>query len=299
MYLYHFGLRKLPFSLTPDTELFCSLNGYKEALNTIQFALTTGEAFCHVSGEVGTGKTMLCRWVMNHIDDQRMVAYLPNPILTPKELKLALATELSIRVNKNTSEEQLIPKIQKKLIEINKVKGPVVLIIDEAQTMPDETLEALRLFTNLETETTKLLQIILFSQPELDRKLQQDHLRQLRQRIAFRYQLPSLSRRQIKLYLSHRLNRVAAKQRHFFSSSAYSVIAWASRGIPRLANIIAHKSLMVAFGRNHTHANVLDVLSAMSDTPDTSARLKLYQRIAFAFTFLAFSSSALAYWVLG
>jgi len=299
MYLYHFGLRKLPFSLTPDTELFCSLPSYKEALNTIHFALTTGEAFCLVSGEVGTGKTMLSRWLINKISEQRTIAYLPNPVLSPREIKLALASELNIRITKNLTDDQLVPRIQKRLIELNKKHGPVVLIIDEAQTMPDETLEALRLFTNLETETSKLLQIVLFAQPELIEKLNQKHLRQLRQRIAFQYRLSRFNRIETQQYIEHRINRsTSQKGRSFFSSSAYSAIFYASGGIPRLVNILAHKSLMLAFGKGRRKVRINEVLGAINDTQDANSNLRFIKRLFLAGGLVLFSSSALAYWVL-
>jgi MSHA biogenesis protein MshM len=298
MYLYHYGFRKLPFSLTPDTELFCALPGYREALQTLKFALESGEAFCKVIGEVGAGKTMLCRLLLNKIGEQRKVAYIPNPVLSPRELKLALAHELQMRIPRHLGEEQLIPKIQQKLIEIAGKQGPVVLVIDEAQSMPDDTLETLRLFTNLESESTKLLQIILFAQPELDDKLAQKHLRQLRQRIAFSYHLRPLNFAQLRLYLNHRLARVSTRSVVNFSYPALLMLYWASRGIPRLINILAHKSLMLGFGKGCHKIGLSQVWYAVADTEDTRGIMATVKAAVWLFGIGLFSTSALAFWVL-
>ncbi len=298
MYLYHYGFRKLPFSLTPDTELFCALPNYREALNTLKFALSTGEAFCKVTGEVGSGKTMLCRLLMNKIGQQRKIAYIPNPVLSPREIKLALAHELNMRLGSRIGDEQIIPKIQKKLIEICKKQGPVILIIDEAQSMPDDTLETLRLFTNLETESNKLLQIVLFAQPELDDKLAQKHLRQLRQRIAFAHRLKPLNFEQLRHYLHHRIAKVSSNIKVEFSYGAQRLLHRASRGIPRLVNVLAHKSLMLGFGAGKYRITWRQVWQAICDTEDTRRFTLSIKRIGWALGIGLFSSSALAFWVL-
>ncbi len=298
MYLYHFGFKKLPFSLTPDTDLFCALPTHREAFNTLKFALTSGEAFCKITGEVGSGKTMLCRVLINKIADKRQVAYIPNPVLTPRELKLALANELNMRVTKSTGEEQLIPKLQKKLVEINKKRGPVILIIDEAQSMPDETLEVLRLFTNLETETSKLLQIVLFGQPELNDKLSQGHLRQLRQRIVFSYALKPLTLQQTRDYITHRVQSVAMEQKLTLSLPATWLIHKASRGIPRLINVLTHKSLMLSYGNSSHKLTWRQVWRSIIDTDDTRHFAMWLKRLALFSGLALFSSGALAYWVM-
>ncbi|PWK52936.1 ExeA family protein [Pleionea mediterranea] len=298
MYLYHYGFRKLPFSLTPDTELFCALPSHKSALNTLKFALSTGEAFCKITGEVGSGKTMLCRLLINKIGEQRQVAYIPNPVLTPRELKLSLAHELNMRLGKSVGEEQLVPKIQRKLIDINKKRGPVILIIDEAQSMPDETLEALRLFTNLETESNKLMQIVLFAQPELDSKLSQPHLRQLRQRIVFSHKLFPLTYSQTKAYLNHRIAKVSVERNITLSNTAQWLLHKASRGIPRLINILTHKSLMLAYGANKRSIGLSQVWHAVLDTDDTRIYATRLKAALAVIGLSVFSSSALALWIM-
>ncbi|NVJ62360.1 MAG: AAA family ATPase [Gammaproteobacteria bacterium] len=305
MYLYHYGFRKLPFSLTPDTDLFCSLPSHKEALNTIHFALSTGESFCKITGEVGTGKTMLCRWLMNQIGQQRTVAYIPNPVLSPKELKLSLAHELGLRVSSKTPNEQIIPRIQKRLIELNKKQGPVILIIDEAQCLPDESIETLRLFTNLETETTKLLQIVLFGQPELDEKLSKRSLRQLRQRIAFSHQLKKLNLSESKAYVSHRLAKAINKREGRVNCQQAVDITWASfvflymssGGVPRLLNILCHKALMLCFGRGNKKVSVFDIVKAINDTEETRISWRRKKLFTIAMSLSVVSSSSLAWWL--
>ncbi|WP_144392403.1 ExeA family protein [Pleionea sediminis] len=297
MYLYHFGFRQLPFALTPDTNLFCALPSHLEAFNTLKFSLLSGEAFCKITGEVGSGKTLLCRLLINKIHKKRKVAYIPNPVLSSKELKLALANELNIRITKNTGEEQIIPKIQKKLVEINEKSGSVILIIDEAQAMPEETLETLRLFTNLETEKSKLIQIVLFGQPELNEKLEKKSLRQLRQRIAFSYQLKPLNYNQTKAYIIHRLKSVSnGMPKISFSVGAYFFIHYASRGIPRLVNVLSHKSIMLAYGKSQKKINVRSVFQAIRDTEDTWSMSKARRWIYTSLAFGLFSGGAFAFW---
>lgn len=179
MYLYHFGIKELPFSLTPNTHFYLGLPSHNEAMQVLLTALKTGEGFIKVTGEVGTGKTLLCRKLLNEIPDAFEVAYIPNPALSPEEMRFALASELGIRGISNINQQQLSQKIQMKLLDLNKKGKGVVLIIDEAQTIPWESFETLRLFTNLETESRKLIQVVLFGQPELDQMLAQERLPQL------------------------------------------------------------------------------------------------------------------------
>ncbi|MDO9191627.1 MAG: AAA family ATPase, partial [Undibacterium sp.] len=187
MYTAHFGLSEVPFSLTPDTSYFFSFNSYQEALNTLLIAAKNGEGFIKITGEVGTGKTLLCRKFMAMLDADFVTAYIPNPLLEPRSLMLALADELACPVERGIEQHQLIKAINFKLLELAREGKRVLLCIDEAQALPLETLEALRLLSNLETEKRKLLQIVLFGQPELDRKLARNEIRQLTQRISFHY----------------------------------------------------------------------------------------------------------------
>ncbi|MGL4888722.1 MAG: MSHA fimbrial biogenesis protein MshM, partial [Aeromonas veronii] len=207
MYLTHFGLQEAPFSLTPNTGFYYGLPPHEEALQVLNWALAQGEGFIKVTGEVGTGKTLLCRKLLSELGSEARpvrLAWLPNPHLTPAELRIALALELGLAV-RDQSELDLTDRIHRHLISLHQQGSRVVVLIDEAQALPDETLEAIRLFGNLETESSKLLQIVLFGQPELDARLAKPHLRQLRQRIGFSYCLRPLRFDETRAYLEHRL----------------------------------------------------------------------------------------------
>lgn len=171
LYLKHFGLTELPFGITPDTSFTYSVQYHQEALNTLLLALNGGEGFVKISGEVGTGKTLLCRRLLQTLDEGWVTAYLPNPNLDADTLFCALAEELGIKDAAELDQYHLLRRINLALLDFARAKKRVVLCIDEAQAMPIETLEALRLLSNLETEKRKLLQIVLFGQPELDEKL--------------------------------------------------------------------------------------------------------------------------------
>ena len=268
MYLQHFGLVEAPFSLTPNTGFFFGLAPHVEALQVLQTALQTGEGFIKVTGEVGTGKTLICRKLLNDIPERFHCAYLPNPYLTPDELRWAVALELGLKYSANIDQQQLTTLIQQQLIALSAHGHSIVLVLDEAQALPDESLEALRLFTNLETESRKLLQVVLFAQPELDQRLRLNKFRQLRQRISFSYQLRPLTRPETNAYLTHRLQIAGYKGQPLFSLADSKRIAKAARGIPRLINILSHKALLLAFGEGLAVVSPHHVRAAINDTED-------------------------------
>ncbi|GAA0295975.1 AAA family ATPase [Psychrosphaera haliotis] len=271
MYLYHFGLRELPFSLTPNTSFYLPLQSHSEAMQVLLTALKTGEGFIKVTGEVGTGKTLLCRKLLNEIPDAFEVAYIPNPALSPEEMRYALASELGIKGLTRINQQQLSQKIQLKLLEFNQQGKGVVLIIDEAQTIPWETFEALRLFTNLETESRKLIQVVLFGQPELDKMLSSHRLRQLRQRITFSYQLRGLSKEELKEYVLHRMSVAGYNDPGLFDNASLSALHKYSKGIPRLVNVMCHKALMLVYGEGQTAIHKKHIALAASDTDSIEA----------------------------
>ena len=282
MYLYHFGMQRLPFGLTPDTAYFCELPGHRAALNVLHIALASGEGFIKITGEVGTGKTLLCRKLLADLDtmpptQRAQCAYIPNPVLTPHELRIALAHELGLTLDANESDALLARRLELKLLDIAQHGRPVILIIDEAQSLPDDSLETLRLLSNLETERHKLLQIVLFGQPELNRRLHSDKFRQLRQRIAFSYHLPQLNTQQMSAYLSHRV-QLSGRSTAPFSDIALFAIAIFSRGIPRLGHVLAHKSLIAAFGKGLARAGGREALAAARDTDDVRNRFMRWQK---------------------
>lgn len=272
MYRQHFGLRELPFGITPDTSFFFACSVYREALNTLLIAARNGEGFIKITGEVGTGKTLLCRKFMAMLDESFVTAYIPNPYLDPRSLMLALADELEIAQPRDVDQYELLKAINYRLLVLAREGKRAILCLDEAQAMPLESLEALRLLTNLETEKRKLLQIVLFGQPELDVKLQHESIRQLTQRITFHYQLKPLSRDDLEFYLSHRLSIAGFSGSRMFSRDAVRMLNSASGGVPRLINILAHKALMLTYGEGKQQVRATHVKAAAQDT--ASARLR-------------------------
>ena len=264
MYKAHFGLTEVPFGLTPNTQFYHPLVPHFEALQVLTTALAAGEGFIKVTGEVGTGKTLICRKLLNELGDNYVIAYLPNPYLTPNEIRAAIASELSL--DASLDQHQLTEALNHRLIALSAADKQVVLLIDEAQVLPHETLEALRLISNLETESKKLLQVVLFGQPELDTRLQQDNLRQLRQRITFSYQLRPLLANETSSYVEHRLTVSGYRGAPLFEVKALRLLHQASGGIPRIINILAHKCLMLSYGENVRNINTKLVTLAIQDT---------------------------------
>jgi MSHA biogenesis protein MshM len=266
MYEEHFGLTEPPFGITPDTSFAFSASAHQEALNTLLMAATAGEGFVKISGEVGTGKTMLCRRFLAMLEERFVSAYLPNPLLEPRALMLTLARELEVTVG-DESQEQVTEKLGARLESLSWAGKRVLVCIDEAQSIPHETLEALRLLSNLETEKRKLLQVVLFGQPELDERLAQDSLRQLRQRITFEYTLTGLTEAELLDYLAHRLHVAGYRGPALFTRGAVNLLYRASRGVPRLVNILTHKSLLLVYAEGGRVVNQRHMRAAVQDTP--------------------------------
>ncbi len=279
MYLEFFGLREFPFSLTPDTQFFFEYGHYRDAYNTLLVALRSGEGFIKVSGEVGTGKTLLCRRLLTTLDGNFYTAYIPNPLLTPAALNLALAEELGLHLARNVGQHRTLKEITARLMQLAGEGRRIVLLIDEAQAMPEETLEALRLLTNLETEKRKLLQVVLFGQPELDVRLNRPSIRQLRQRITFSYKLQPIDQTGMNAYLDHRLHIAGATDGLAFTPRATEVLYRYSRGIPRLVNILAHKALMAGYGQGTKVIDESHITMAALDTEDVRSHLGFFQRL--------------------
>jgi MSHA biogenesis protein MshM len=266
MYLAHFGLAEPPFGITPDTAFAFSGTSHQEALNTLLVAASSGEGFTKITGEVGTGKTMLCRRFMAALDGAYVCAYLPNPLLEPKGLMHALARELKLRVRSRGDLQALIQQLGKSLLGYAEDGKRVVVCIDEAQALPPDTLEGLRLLTNLETDKRKLLQVFLFGQPELDQMLAQDSLRQLRQRITCEYRLQGLTKPELLMYLAHRVRVAGYTGRPLFSRGAVDNLYIASAGVPRLVNVLAHKALLLVYGEGGHEVQTRHVKAAVRDT---------------------------------
>lgn len=266
MYEQFYGLREKPFSLTPDTDFLYRYSGHQEALNVLLVALRNGEGFVHVSGEVGTGKTLLCRQLLKLLQDDCATAYLPNPLLTPLELYQAISHDLQLDLPADASIQQLCQGIFAELVRLRELKRPLVILIDEAQAMPYRSLEALRLLSNLETEKEKLMHIFFFAQPEFEQRLAEANLRQLRQRITFSYTLVPLQRQELSNYLEHRLRVAGYEGETPFTSAAVRLLHKTSRGVPRLINLLAHKALLVAYGKGVRQIERKMIVAAIEDT---------------------------------
>ncbi len=289
MYLQHFGLRETPFNLTPDTSFFFACSSYQEALNTLLVAARNGEGFIKITGEVGNGKTMLCRKFLATLNQGRqtttligtqdqtavaaaaprfITAYIPNPYLEPNSLLLALAEEFRVPLEKDTDQYLLLKGLTRALLECARNGQRALVCLDEAQAMPLESLEVLRLLTNLETEKRKLLQVVLFGQPELNERLRHHSIRQLRQRISFQYDLQGLRKNELDRYLRHRLAVAGFAGETLFSAAAVGKLHRITGGTPRLVNIVAHKALMLAFSDGRQQVSAGHIRDAAADTPE-------------------------------
>jgi MSHA biogenesis protein MshM len=275
IYLEHFGLRESPFGITPDTSFFCACRSIEEALATLSVAADNGEGFIKITGEVGTGKTLLCRKFLATLGRDWLAAYLPNPSINPRTLLFALAEELGCHPESHLDEHGLLRAINARLLAIADAGTRAIVCIDEAQAMPIKTMETVRLLTNLETEKRKLLQVVLFGQPELDQKLARPEIRQLRQRITFEYRMAPLTPDETAHYLAHRLIVAGYSGGGVFSDGAARAIHRASGGVPRLVNILAHKTLMLAYGRGTRRVRWREARSAARDTPAAAPRRAL------------------------
>ena len=281
IYLRHFHLREEPFSITPDSDFFFPHNGVQAALNMLLVALRSGEGFLKIVGEVGCGKTVLCRQLLKilHIDDC-VTAYIPNPDMGPDDLLMALVHELNVDVSQHVvghklTRHNVLSALRDCLLVHAAAGRRVVVCIDEAQAIPTVTLESLRLLSNLETEKKKLLQLLLLGQPELYEKLSRPNVRQLLQRITFSEHLGPMPVHQVSIYLEHRLATAALSDSvdiHVFSARTAREIARLSGGVPRLINVLAHKCLMLAFGEDSHRVNLRHVRLAAADTEGIRVR---------------------------
>lgn len=265
-YLAHFGLSEAPFGLTPDTDFFFASPPHQEALNTLLYALENSEGFIRIVGAVGTGKTLLCRTLLASLPSHCRAVYIPNPALEPAGILFAVAEELGLKPGESESLFRVHKAIQARLIALARRDTHVVLIVDEAQAMARESLETIRLLSNLETEKRKLLTIVLFGQPELDAQL--DAIPQFKTRISFHDRLRPLTRTELAAYLAHRMTRAGfgPDRGQPFSPDAIRFLYAASAGVPRVANVIAHKALMLAYGKGLLCAGRREMRHAARDT---------------------------------
>lgn len=250
MYQQFYGLREMPFNITPDPKFLYLSPTHQEALQHLRYGISEQKGFIVLTGEVGCGKTTICRKLLGELEQQNVAtALILNPRLSETELVQAILRELGQEPVQG-SRQDLLNQLNAHLLQLIGADQEIVLIIDESQNLTFEALEHIRLLSNLETDTQKLLQIILIGQPELKRKLQEERLRQLRQRVLVYYDLKPLTLREVQHYIQHRLTLSGSNGRPYFTQRAMGRIFRASHGIPRLVNNLCDKALLAAFVKN-------------------------------------------------
>jgi MSHA biogenesis protein MshM len=266
MYLDFFGLQKPPFRITPDTHAFFEGSDRGAVLHALCYAITQGEGITKVVGEVGSGKTMLCRMLPLKLSDDIDWVYLAHPSLSPEHTLHAIAQELGLSVGENADKLAVMRLLHQTLLERHAQNRKVVVLVEEAQGMPLESLEEIRLLSNLETSEYKLMQIVLFGQPELDDNLANPKIRQLRERITHSLYLTPLELADIHAYLNFRLRAVGYKGPDLFSRPIAKAIAHYSLGLVRRINIIADKTLLAAYAQDRHSLTVADIKQAARDS---------------------------------
>lgn len=266
MYEHHFGLTKPPFRITPDPEFFFPGGNRGAVLEALVYAICRGEGMVKVVGEVGSGKTMLCRMLARELPDSVLIIYLANPRLSAAEILHAIAFELKLGLGPERSRLEVMHALQDFLLARHAENRRVVMFIEEAQAMPLESLEEIRMLSNLETTQEKLLQIVLFGQPELDLTLGRHEIRQLRERITHSFTLAPFDRSDVRDYLQTRARASGYRGNALFCAPAVRAIEHRSRGLLRRINVLADKALLAAFADNASRVEASHVKRAAQDS---------------------------------
>lgn len=266
MYLEHFGLDEAPFRITPHTDFFFSGANRGATLEALLYTITHDEGIVKVSGEVGSGKTMLCRVLMERLPDNIILIYLANPSLSREDILYAIADELNLTLPDNARTSLVLRTLQEHLIKSFSEGRQVVVFIDEAHAMPAETLEEIRLLSNLEANRHKLLQLVLFGQPELNDVLARPDMRQLKERITHNFGLEPLVRNDIASYLEFRMRAAGYRGPSVFTAAAIKIITQTSRGLTRRINILADKALLSAYATGSHQVGTKEARAAVRDS---------------------------------
>jgi MSHA biogenesis protein MshM len=281
MYYGHFGLDQPPFKMTPNTEFFFGGGNRGAILEALIYAVTEGEGLVKVTGEVGSGKTMLCNMLQARLPPNVETVYLAHPNVPPEEILHAIAFELQLGLAPGASRLEVTHALQNFLLKRHAEGRRVVVFVEESQSMPLATLEEMRLLSNLETRNDKLLQIVLFGQPELDDNLGEPAIRQLRERITHSFRLEPLTAAEIHEYLMFRMRTAGYRGPDLFSTSVVRRIARASEGLTRRVNLIADKALLAAFSENTHTIRARHVDAAVRDS-EFSRRARSWSVAPFA-----------------
>ena len=266
MYYAFFGLTQAPFRITPDTDVFFEGGNRGAILEALIYAISNGEGIIKVTGEVGSGKTMLCRVLQTRLPKNVETVYLANPSVSPEEILHAIAFELQLPIAKDAGRLQVMHALNTYLLERHSQQRQVVVFVEESQGMPIPTLEEVRLLSNLETQQHKLLQIVLFGQPELDENLRQPQIRQLRERITHSFTLFPLNQEDVKAYLTFRLQAAGYHGPDLFSRRVIAYLTGASAGLTRRINLVADKALLAAFAEGTHNVTLKHVKAAVRDS---------------------------------
>ncbi|MBA3031838.1 MAG: AAA family ATPase [Gammaproteobacteria bacterium] len=266
MYLEHYGLSEAPFRITPHTDFFFTGANRGATLEALLYAITHDEGIVKVSGEVGSGKTMLCRVLMERLPEHVVTIYLANPSLSRADILYALADELAIAIPEQSRANAVMRALQEKLVSLYAAGKQVVVLIDEAHAMPNETLEEIRLLSNLESNRHKLLQLVLFGQPEINEALARSDMRQLRERITHNFGLEPLVRDDIAQYMDFRMRAGGYRGPGIFTPAAIKLITDASQGLTRRINILADKALLAAFAAGGHQIGAKEAKAAIRDS---------------------------------
>jgi len=299
LYLKYFGLNEAPFSITPDPSFVYLSAAHRDALAHLMYGVGQGGAggFVQLTGEVGTGKTTLCRCLLEQVPEDCQVALVLNPLMTPRELLATICEELGIGTEGiSDSNKGMVDALNRYLLEQHALGRRVVVVIDEAQNLSPEALEQVRLLTNLETAKHKLLQMVLLGQPELRRLLQRQDLRQLAQRVTARYHLMPLNQQETGAYVLHRM-KVAGAPRNPFRRSALRALYQRSGGVPRLINIIADRALAAAYAGESAAVSARMVNDAANEVQPSEDRVRTRRWPAIAGTVAAASVAVVAFLV--
>ncbi len=284
MYLDFFGFKDRPFSITPDIQYLYMSKQHEQALDTILYGIKNRLGFSMLTGEVGTGKTLLTRALLERLDDSVETSLLVNPLLSVPELLKAINKDFGINIRYNSPQKQ-IDALNTFLLKNASDGKNAVVVIDEAQNVSMEALETIRMLTNLETNTTKLVQVLLVGQPELLKKLRSHELRQLEQRITTRYHLRALSQLEMIRYINHRIFVAGGGGKVFIDPKAYKLIYRETKGYPRLINVVCDKALMAAFVQESHVINRNEVKAAIMDwrgREERSSPWGFFKRLVFS-----------------
>ncbi len=301
MYYTYFGLTRPPFKITPDTDFFYSGGNRGAILEALIYAITQGEGIVKVTGEVGSGKTMLCRMLQARLPQGVESVYLVNPSVAPEEILHAIAFEMQLPLSRDADRLQVMQALHAYLLERHAQGQRVVVFVEESQSMPVATLEEIRLLSNLETQHSKLLQIVLFGQPELDEMLRQPEIRQLRERITHSFYLQPLAIQQAQEYLSFRLRAAGYRGPDLFGRRVVNYMNRAAGGLTRRLNLVADKTLLAAFAENTHTLRLRHARAAVRDCEFSQAAPPPWPRFAAGAVLLGtgMTIGAIAYGIYG